>query len=675
MVPKQYRRLFATTLFLVLLVNSSLLGQDKKVEKLIRKANLNFQSEKFVAAEEMYRGVLESQPSNYTATYRLGLINDYLDDYTEALRWYRRASEIDPDRNDTVYLQIGLSYKKLNNYRLAKESLLEFQKRHETQDEYYKRAQLEIEGCDLAEASARKRPRFLLNPVPFNSEAIDAYPAILDQRQEDVFLVFTSHRKIKGRANKAYQGLGQPARSDLFTSVMENDSTYGPVSNLGKPVNTKKNDGTATFSADGLSMYYTICNNKNNKEGCSIYESRYDPVKKAWSKPTPIPGISGTKEVVINTRGKTKRLPTDDRQPSISRDGRTLYFASDRPGGLGGFDIWYSRRVGLGWSAPINAGTVVNTAFDEYSPFINRDGDKLYFSSDGHGGYGGFDVYVSEGTVGEWSAPENIKSPVNSSYDDISSIWMDEDSLVIFSSNRPGGVGSYDIYWARRQYYAPGSFDITVQGLVRDKRTLQPIPFATAILYQYQPTGAIIAVDTFETDQTARYNFELIEDQNYKILGNAPEYLANEVEVSTVGIEDDTEIERNIDIELEPIVIGLPIVLQNIYYDFDEFYLRPDALLELNNLLKVLRQNSNITIQLGSHTDSNGGIQYNEVLSDNRARAAVKYLVDNGIDPQRVYWYGYGESQPIIYPELTDEDEQANRRTEFRILSIEFAEQ
>ena len=252
---------------------------------------------------------------------------------------------------------------------------------------------------------------------------------------------------------------------------------------------------------------------------------------------------------------------------------------------------------------------------------------------------------------------------------------MDDDSLVLFSSNRPGGRGSYDIYWARRQYYPPGSFDITVQGLVRDKRTLQPIPFATAILYQYQPTGAIVAVDTFETDQTARYNFDLLEEQNYKILGNAPEYLANEVEVSTVGIEDDTEIERNIDIQLEPIVIGLPIVLQNIYYDFDEYYLRPDALLELNNLLKVLRQNENITIQLGSHTDSNGGIQYNEVLSDNRARAAVKYLVDNGIDPKRVYWYGYGESQPIIYPELTDEDEQANRRTEFRILSIEFAEE
>jgi outer membrane protein OmpA-like peptidoglycan-associated protein len=184
--------------------------------------------------------------------------------------------------------------------------------------------------------------------------------------------------------------------------------------------------------------------------------------------------------------------------------------------------------------------------------------------------------------------------------------------------------------------------------------------------------NTIVPLDTFKTDQSGRYNFPLELNQQYKVLGNAPEYFANEVEVSTVGIEKDEELERNIDIELERIIIDLPIVLQNVYYDFDEYFIRQDAVIELNKLVKIMVQNANITIQLGSHTDSNGGDPYNMALSDNRAKACVRYLVESGIAPSRISWKGYGESMPLIYPEMTDQDEQANRRTEFRVLSIDY---
>ena len=673
MIRKRFQRLPAVIFLLLLLASPIHTWAQQGVEKLLRKANSSFNTYDLVNAEELYNAVMDADPNNYEAAYKLGLVNSYLQDYPDALRWYRRAVEIDPARNDTVHLRVGLAYKRLGNYRKAKESFQEFITRHGVKDEYTRRAELEIQGCDLAEASAGQEPPYRIGNASFNSSAGDLFPAYLDQRQEDKFLVFTSHRPKKARKKKLETGLGEPEFSDLYLVVRENDTTFGEPENFGKIINTKLNDGTATFTGDGLTMYFTICNDKRNKYGCSIYESRYNPIKKAWGTPIPIEGVAGQREVVVNSRGKTKKAPTDDRQPFITKDGRTLFFVSDRGAGIGGFDIWFSRRVGVAWSAPINAGNVINTAFDEISPFVNKEGNKLYFASDGLGGFGGYDLYVAEGNIGEWRDPVNLGAPLNSSYDDFGGYWMDGDSLTYFTSNRPGGMGSNDIYWAKLLYYAPPPFEVTVQGLIRDKDTKQPIPFATAILYEYTPTGSIIAKDTFNTDQSAHYDFPLEKDKDYKVLGNAPEYFANEVEVSTKEIDGyKATLERNIDIELEPIIIGKPIVLQNIYYDYDEHFLRPDALVELNNLIRVLNQNPNITIILGSHTDTNGTLKYNDDLSERRAMAAVKYLAQNGIQPARLQFIGYGETQPLVLPELSDEDEQKNRRTEFRITSIEF---
>ncbi|RMG74686.1 MAG: hypothetical protein D6722_02160 [Bacteroidetes bacterium] len=663
-------------LLLLLLVSplSGLHAQSKKAEKSLRKAQQYFQSGNVVGAEALYQDVLAVDPNNYEAAYALGRINNYLRDYREALRWFRKASEIDADRNDTVYLQIGLVYKLLNNCRLAKESFEEFMRRHQTQDAYYQRAEREIAGCDFAEAALAQPPEYRVKPVSFNSTAGDRLPAYFDQRQEDDFLAFVSERPLPSKRSKRNQVTGEPKDSDIYYVVRENDSTFGTeVTPFPKNrVNFKGNDGPATFTGDGLTMYFSICNSKKNRNGCSIYEVRYNPVKKEWGKPVFIESLAGTKEVIVNSRGKTKKMPTDDRQPFVTRDGRTIFFVSDRGGGEGGFDIWYSRKVGAGWSPPQNLGPAINTPFNEATPYFNEAGNTLYFASDGWGGFGGYDLYQSEGTIDNWSEPVNLGAPINSTYNDVGGIWLDEDSLVYFTSNRPGGPGSYDIYWGRKIYYSPDRFEISVKGTIRDKETTLPVPFAIAILYEYQDENTIVVLDTFNTDQDARYEFPLQAGKRYKILGNADEYLANEEEVSTEGIMSNTEIVRNIDIELEPIIIDKPIVLQNIYYDFDEYYIRPDALPELKRLIKILNDNPNIIIQMGSHTDTNGTDAYNKRLSENRAKAVVKYLADNGISPSRLSWFGFGESEPLIFPETSDQDEQANRRTEFRITSIDF---
>jgi outer membrane protein OmpA-like peptidoglycan-associated protein len=663
------------TLFFLLLTGSTSLVQAQNVEKLLVKANKSFAGRDFVSARDQYQQVMAADAFNQKAAIRLGLVNFYMQQYEEALRWYRKAIEIEPNRNDTVYFYVGTTYKMLSNYRKARESLDEFLKRHTQQDEYRTRAELEKKGCDFAEANLSERPAFRINRASFNSAAGDMFPAVLDQRQEDKFIVFTSYRPLPGKKPVPYSAGGEPAHCDLYTVVMENDSIFGEPYRFPGDINTKMNDGTASFTGDGLTMYYTVCNDKKNAFGCSIYESKYDPIKKDWGKAALLESIAGTKQVVVNSKGKTKKAPTDDRQPFVTKDGRTLYFVSDRDGGEGGFDIWISRKVGLGWSEPVNAGPVINTAFNDLSPFITDAGNRLYFASDGHGGFGGYDIYVSQAdemNLDSWGEPMNLGAPINSSFNDFGSIWLDTDSLVYFSSNRPGGMGSHDIYWGRMIVYPEPIVELAVHGLIRDKITKEPIPFATAILYEKQEDNSLIALDTFNTDQTAAYNFPLEREKVYTVLGNAPEYLANEVEVSTLGLEESTDIERNIDIELEPIVIDKPIVLQNIYYDFDEYYLRPDALTELNRLVKILRDNPNITIQMGSHTDSNGTEPYNKKLSERRAMSAVKYLVDSGISPDRLAWFGFGESQLLYFPEQSDEEEQANRRTEFRITSIEY---
>ncbi len=652
------------------------LTAQSRVEKTLAKADLAFANDQYVDATELYLEVLAEDPENFRAVYRMGVIQRQFLDYRESLRYFRKAAEIDSSQNDTIYLYMGLNYKILDQCRRAEEAFRTFQRFHVTQDELFQRAELEIEGCELITQVLQEKPAYAVQPVSFNSTADDLLPSRLDQGQEDEFLAFMSSRVPPGkRSRRRNQVTGQPNDREIYYLIRENDSTFaGDLQGFNRRINhRRRNDGPATFTGDGLTMYFVSCNTRDNRDGCGIYESRYDPVKKEWGKPTYMEALAGERQVV-NSRGRTELVPSDDTQPYITRDGRTLFFVSDRPGGEGGYDLWYSRRVGTGWSEPQNLGPEINTPFNEQSPFFSDNGDKLYFASTGYPSFGGYDLFEVEGSIEQgWGEVENAGYPVNTTYNDLGGIWLGEgDSLAYFSSDRPGGVGNFDIYYAQKVPVELSKLQIAVKGTIRDKVTKEPVAFAVAVLYEYQDNNTLVALDTFQTDQTARYEFPLRADREYKVLGNAPEYLANEEDVSTMGIRGDREIVKNIDIELEPIVIGDAIVLNNIYYDFDEFYLRPDALAELQNLLAILTKNPNITIQMGSHTDSNGSIPYNDVLSDNRAKAVVRYLADNGIDPARLAWFGFGESEPLVFPETSDADEQANRRTEFRILSIEF---
>lgn len=661
--------------------NDQLAKQQKKADQL-------YSAYKLVEASKVYQEILALDPANFHSAYMMADISTRMEDHREAVRWYKDAININPDANDTAYLKQGIAYKRIGNYMKAKESFLMFQRKHENkEDEYFNRATREIKGCDYAEEqlALNQKPMYRVDTVSFNSASVDMYPSLLDQRQEDKYLVFTSHRRPEGKAStkNEYGGIGD-GYSDLFMVVIENDSTFSAPVNMGAPINTPFNDGNSTFTSDGLTAYYSspVKTGKGGAEQ-SLFESKYDFARKQWGKPMDLKGINGKQLTVINSKGKTKELPSWDAQPSISGDGMTMVFASNRDGGQGGKDIWMTKRSGSAWTAPVNLGSKVNTPFHETSPFLNEDGTKLFFASEGHVGFGGFDIYMStmDGN-GEFGEPQNMGAPINSSFNDYASVFTNNDSTVYFTSDRTGGKGRSDIYWGKYNVYPFPHYEVSIQGMIVDKSNKQPVPFAIATLYELQEDGTLTEVTKYETDNSARYNFPLEPNKNYKILANSREYLANEISVSTNGLfpapirggESMTKrLERNIDIELEPIeIINAPIVLQNIYYDYDKYYIREDAEKELDKLVTILKKNPHITIQLGSHTDTNGSEDYNKTLSENRAQACVKYLIDHGVAADRLTWFGFGESMPVYAPEKNDFEEQTNRRTEFRITSLDY---
>ncbi|MEM7038435.1 MAG: OmpA family protein, partial [Bacteroidota bacterium] len=623
-------------------------NKDKKTEfkgspdKILEQANQLYRSQRFAKAKEAYVEVLKKDPENYQATIRTAKCSYFIQEYDDAARYFESALEIDGNGNDTVYFELGMTYRVLDRHNDALEVFTEFRKRWKEKDDYARRVKLEMEGCKFVEEERKKEPEWRTRCLDINTAMGENFPAIMKQNEDEKYLVFTSSR-TESKNNEIFEGYNE-GYSDIWMSKIEDDTTFGQPENMGKKINTKWNDGNPSFTPDGNTMYFSICNQGKLGYGCSVYRSVYDPRKKKWGKPRVVEELRGEKEVVVDSRGKIKKVPTYDVHPQLSSDGNTMFFVSDRDGGQGRLDIWYASWEGDKWSEPQNLGARVNTPFDDISPFLSADANTLYFASNGRVGFGGFDLYKSTGGLGSWSDPENMGAPLNSTYDDLAGSWTEDDSATYFTSNRPGCTGRDDIYWAKK--HGPPPCQFAVHGLVLDKKTQLPVPFATVILFEVDFEGDLIPQDTFRTDQSATYNFEVECGKDYKVLGNAPEYLANEEKFSTKDAKHgENDLELNINIKLERIIIEQPIILNNIYYDFDEYTLRPESVTELTRLVKLLLDNGNITIQLGSHTDSNGSEPYNKRLSENRAKSVMTFLIENGIDPKRLSWYGFGESQ------------------------------
>lgn len=355
---------------------------------------------------------------------------------------------------------------------------------------------------------------------------------------------------------------------------------------------------------------------------------------------------------------------------TFSADGNLLYFVSDRPGGQGGTDIWYSERRGDSWGDPVNAGAAINTAGNELFPYFDQDG-AFYYSTDGLAGMGGLDIFSTRGGRNVWSAPVNLGSPLNSPADDFSYVAIRDTELVregFLSSNRAGGVGEDDIY--SFVLNKPQPIVLVLVGKVTHKSTGAALGGAEVELRGQD--GAVLGRVSSQLDGT--FSFPIDTGLRYLVHGSLTKFSPDSSGVSSLGIVKSDTLWTELVLEPE-LYVGKTFVLEDLYYDFDKHNIRADAALVLDRLVATMNEYPSLKIELSSHTDSRGSDAYNMALSDRRAKSAVAYLISKGISADRMIAKGYGETMLVNEcsngVNCTEEQHQSNRRTEVKVLEIQ----
>lgn len=443
------------------------------------------------------------------------------------------------------------------------------------------------------------------------------------------------------------------AYADLYRiSIAPGGSPSTPES-IGAPVNGPYHEGSAVVSTDGRTLYFTRSNyygdkklrkDKDNVSNLKLFRATLD-TNGNWAN---------IREFGFNSDAYS--LGT----PALSKDGKTLFFTSDMPGGLGGKDIWASTDNGTGWEAPVNLGPTINTAGDEMFPTVV--GDALYFSSTSHKNMGGLDIFETHREGNSWSKPKNMGYPVNSMRDDFG-FYMDSTGTTGYLSSSRSGTDHIYALAVRQPEFA-------LEGTITNADG-SPVPFAFVTLNNL----AELMNEKDTADANGHFRFKLDPNTTYTVTATHEGMMRRSTFTSTVGLGLSTTLRA--DLQLDSLVMNKPIVVANIYYDLDKWDIRPDAAVELDKLAQVFKDNPGLTFELGAHTDSRGGDLYNLVLSDARAKSAVDYLVRQGVSPDRLIAKGYGETMPVNGcvngVKCTEEAFQANRRTEFKVVSGEAA--
>ncbi len=462
--------------------------------------------------------------------------------------------------------------------------------------------------------------------------------------------------------------------SDIYFTKYNKDGTYETPQWV-EGINTEAIEGGATFSPDGKAVYFTRVNPLNHYES-SIYVSRY--FNGRWTEPFKL-----GKD--INMDGYKSMTP------SMADDGKTLYYASNRPGTIGGMDIWLTTINDDGETTePINLGEFINTNEDEITPYYHRKSKTLYFSSEGHIGFGGLDVFKSTiNPITEWwDTPQNVGQPINSSRDDAYFVWgadmqtgymtSDRDNCGDCDSSNTLNVHCNSIYRVERPEIV-----VSISGYVYDFDTDEPIPGAAVILKDVRGQFEDIML---KADDNGYYESDLLVNEEYFMKASKKKYFVDAGIENTLGLVETTAMQHDFFLTLIP--IG-EIEIKGIEYDFDAATLRPQSKVELDKLVNFLNLNASLKIEIRSHTDERGSDIYNQKLSQRRAQSVVDYLVDSGIERDRLEANGLGESEPAVIrledgkdveltPQfinsLSNEDKkeeyhQRNRRTAFKVLA------
>ena len=433
-----------------------------------------------------------------------------------------------------------------------------------------------------------------------------------------------------------------------FYESDRNSGVFHRSKSLEGNINTNQNEGAQNISQDGQWLIFTGCNFPEGHGSCDLYISYL--TDRGWSAPENL-GDS------INTEFW-------ESAPSLSPDKRDLYFASRRPESYGGSDIYVSHRLRNGaWSSPENLGPVINTVGDEGTPFIHADNQSLYFTSSGHPGYGGDDLFVSrKGSGGEWQKPENLGYPINTIENEGSLVISADGKTAYYASDRADSRGGLDLYTFELRDDIRPAQTLWVKGKVFDKATGKGLPSGVELTDLSTRT----VISQLQTDETGNYLITLPKGKDYAFNVNRKGYLFFSENFPLSQHKEDTAY--NIDIPLQPIESGAAVVLRNIFYETNKYELKPESQVELDKVVQLLKDNPTLKIQINGHTDNAGKPSDNMILSENRARSVTMYLTSKGILAARLSFKGWGETQPVAN-NATPEGRAQNRRTELKVTS------
>ncbi len=614
---------------------------SKKAIKLYESAALKFRDRQDAEAEDMLQKAIKADECFVEAYMMLAQICLDSRREQEAAGYFSKALELDPEAPASSYLKLANVEAGYGDFGAALMHL----------DIYRKKgggARTDAEAGRLEE-SCRFAVEAMANPVPFspenlgttvNSELMEYWPSLSVDEQILYLTVMV--------AKDASQPVGpRNVQEDFFYSVKD-ASGWSQRKNLGAPINTLDNEGAQTITADGTQLFFTACNRKDGLGQCDIYMTRY--AKGQWSVPHPL--------------GAPVNSAYSEKHPSVSADGRYLYFASNRPNGKGEYDLWMSTLTEGGWSEPVNLGDSINTIGSEVSPDIHSDNQTLYFASDGWPGMGRSDLFVSrKNPEGQWQKAANLGYPINTTGEDIGLFVDAAGRKAYFASNRREGTDT-DIYTfelPEEDRPVPVSY---VRGRIYDSGNMKSLD-ARVQLIDLEKNELVMETSSQKAD--GEYLVCLPSGRDYAINISRPGYLFYSGNFSLNGINSRQEPMEK-DVPLDPVEVGKTVVLNNIFFASDSYELDPRSRAELDKLVEFLLQNPLAVVEISGHTDNIGTPAYNQALSRQRATAVVTYLQASGIPATRLRAMGYGQDKPLAGNE-SEEGRAQNRRTELTVIS------